>query len=236
MVISTLSGLIFFGIGIYLEFIILPLNLFMTIGTQQGNYDLFIYIIMAMSAFFNIIYGLVLLTLTQRQKRFFRHLGNKCCKKRQSAQPKKTAVQAGEDMVAISRMTTAQKRLAIENLVEGLQKEEEISLSEELMERILNPNRNFLMCVCMFNNMSFLPSMTLDGFYYTSYPNIDILPIYQGTFCRSVIANMIFLVRITYFVQMGTFFFMLVCMLFFCCEGCIVESWLPEFKGTYDEN
>jgi len=66
MVISTLSGLIFFGIGIYLEFIILPLNLFMTIGTQQGNYDLFIYIIMAMSAFFNIIYGLVLLTLTQR--------------------------------------------------------------------------------------------------------------------------------------------------------------------------
>jgi hypothetical protein len=39
-----------------------------------------------------------------------------------------------------------------------------------------------------------------------------------------------------FFVQMGLMFFGICIFLIFMLESCIVESCLPEFKGTYDED
>lgn len=38
-----------------------------------------------------------------------------------------------------------------------------------------------------------------------------------------------------FYFQLATFALLVIGFMFFLCEGCIVESCLPEFKGTYDE-
>ena len=73
------------------------------------------------------------------------------------------------------------------------------------------------------------------SFAYKQTYGGEILMIYQGSLCRKVIEltyQISLYVSSLRFLGLG---FLLLGMLFYFCESCIVENCLPEFKGTYDD-
>ena len=65
---------------------------------------------------------------------------------------------------------------------------------------------------------------------------VDIWPIYQGDHCRFVINFLLRAQDIQFGLQVACMLTGMIALIITGCESCVVESCLPEFKGTYDED
>lgn len=79
ILISTSLGLCYLASSLAMMFVLVPLNLMLTYGTQIKHFDLLINIGFMLSAFTNFVTSIILLSLTKKQKYLCRILCNKIC-------------------------------------------------------------------------------------------------------------------------------------------------------------
>ena len=103
------------------------------------------------------------------------------------------------------------------------------------MNRTLNPSEKFRVIVFALNTANTLVWLLARQVYVC--PELaDIYPLYQGEFCRKVIAVILRVQDIQFGLQCCSVVGLVLTLLMTLCETAVVESCLPEFKGTYDED
>ena len=67
------------------------------------------------------------------------------------------------------------------------------------------------------------------------YQNVDIYPIFQGEQLRKTITTVIYIYDCAFFSQIAFFMFGAIAILISMLESCLIQSCLPQFRGTYDD-
>ena len=216
--ISTLSGIGYFLVSFSMIFYILPINMLNTYQTQIQNLDVYLNVALWLLNFNNLIMSLHLLTLTQKQKKCW----NFVCKFGKSAE-KKSGIET-------SQIYKTQK----ERYEELIEKEKQ-GFWSQVAEKLNKPSKNYLLFLMLLNVNQVMSFMSV-SYLYGEPVSGNVYFIYQEQSTRQIIDIIMKITMVQGVMGLLSCATMLLVGFLSVIENCIVQSCLPEFKGTYDED